>query len=88
MAAHEIIYVLYGSAYDEAIPVMVILAFFIPPTYVNIMTDQVLIASGRQIDRDVDDGRSGDRQPSAQPRADPIRPSTITTTGRSGRRSR
>lgn len=49
MAAHEIIYVLYGSAYDKAIPVMVILAFFIPPTYVNIMTNQVLIASGRQM---------------------------------------
>ena len=28
---------------------MVILAFFIPPTYVNIMTNQVLIASGRQM---------------------------------------
>ncbi len=49
MAAHEIVYVLYGSAYGRAVPVMVILAFFIPPTYVNIMINQVLIASGRQM---------------------------------------
>jgi O-antigen/teichoic acid export membrane protein len=49
MAGSVIVRVLYGSAFDHAAPVLVILAFFIPPTYVNMMMNQVLVASGRQI---------------------------------------
>jgi lipopolysaccharide exporter len=39
---------LYGPAYTHAIPVMVLLGLCIPPMYLNIMLNQVLVAAGRQ----------------------------------------
>jgi O-antigen/teichoic acid export membrane protein len=49
MAAGTIVSVLYGRAYGEAVPVMIVLALCIPPTYLNTMMSQVLIAAGRQL---------------------------------------
>ena len=46
--AEPLIHVLYGSAYAESVPVMVILGLCIPPMYLNIMMAQVLIAMNRQ----------------------------------------
>src|SRR5205807_821489 len=48
MAARPVIDTLYGPAYAPAAPAMITLAFCIPPTYFNIMMNQVLIAGGRQ----------------------------------------
>jgi O-antigen/teichoic acid export membrane protein len=48
-AAGPAIHLVYGSAYDQAVPVMTILGLCIPPMYLNIMLPQVLIAQGRQI---------------------------------------
>jgi O-antigen/teichoic acid export membrane protein len=48
MVARPLIDVLYGSAYSESVPVMVILGLCIPPMYLNIMLSQVLIAMNRQ----------------------------------------
>jgi O-antigen/teichoic acid export membrane protein len=47
--ARPVIDLLYGSAYHESIPVMVILGLCIPPMYLNIMLSQVLIAMNRQV---------------------------------------
>jgi O-antigen/teichoic acid export membrane protein len=47
--AGPLIHVLYGSAYDNAVPVMIILGLCIPPMYLNIMLSQVLIAAKRQL---------------------------------------
>ena len=47
--AHPAIQLLYGSAYDRAAPVMIVLGLCIPPMYVNIMLSQVLIAAERQV---------------------------------------
>ena len=41
--------VAYGPAFAQAVPVLVILAFCLPPMYVNIMLGQVVIAAGRQV---------------------------------------
>jgi O-antigen/teichoic acid export membrane protein len=41
--------VLYGPAYNPAIPVMILLALCIPAMYMNIVLSQVLIAAKRQI---------------------------------------
>lgn len=46
--ARPVIHLLYGSAYDNAAPVMAILSFCIPLMYVNIMMSQVLVAAKRQ----------------------------------------
>jgi O-antigen/teichoic acid export membrane protein len=46
--AGPMIHVLYGSAYAESVPVMVVLGLCIPPMYLNIMMAQVLIAMNRQ----------------------------------------
>jgi len=46
--AHPLIHLLYGSAYDKAVPVMIILGLCIPPMYLNVMLCQVLIAAKRQ----------------------------------------
>jgi O-antigen/teichoic acid export membrane protein len=40
---------LYGSSYQQAGPVLVILAFCVPPMYLNIMVNQVLVAGNRQM---------------------------------------
>lgn len=49
MAAEPAIHLLYGSAYSPAVPVLVVLGLCIPPMYVNIMLNQVLIAAKRQV---------------------------------------
>jgi O-antigen/teichoic acid export membrane protein len=49
VAAAPGIRLLYGPAYAEAVPVMVILGLCLPPMYLNIMLSQVLVAAGRQI---------------------------------------
>jgi O-antigen/teichoic acid export membrane protein len=49
MAAHALVLLLYGAAYSHAVPVMAILGLCLPPTYMNIMMSQVLIAEGRQV---------------------------------------
>jgi O-antigen/teichoic acid export membrane protein len=46
--ARPLIDLLYGSAYDKSVPVMVILGLCIPPMYMNIMLSQVLVAMNRQ----------------------------------------
>jgi O-antigen/teichoic acid export membrane protein len=49
VGARPVIHLLYGGAYAEAIPVMVILGLCIPPMYMNIMLSQVLVAAKRQV---------------------------------------
>jgi O-antigen/teichoic acid export membrane protein len=49
IGAGPIIHLLYGSAYNHAVPVMVLLGLCVPPMYLNIMLSQVLIAMDRQI---------------------------------------
>jgi O-antigen/teichoic acid export membrane protein len=46
--ARPAIQLLYGSPYANASPVMVVLGLCIPPMYLNIMLNQVLIAAKRQ----------------------------------------
>jgi len=48
IVARPLIDVLYGSAYHESIPVLVILGLCIPPMYLNIMLSQILIAMNKQ----------------------------------------
>ena len=47
VGARPAVHLLYGSAYDESIPVLVILGLCVPPIYLNIMLSQVLIAANR-----------------------------------------
>jgi len=49
IAAGPVIHLLYGPAYDNAVPVMVLLGLCIPPMYLNIMLSQVLVAAKRQV---------------------------------------
>jgi O-antigen/teichoic acid export membrane protein len=49
VTAGPIIHLLYGSAYDQAVPVMIILGLCIPPMYLNIMLSQVVVAARRQV---------------------------------------
>ena len=49
LAAKPMIGLLYGSAYDRSVPVMVVLGLCIPAMYLNIMLSQVLIAMNRQV---------------------------------------
>lgn len=49
MTAGPVIRVLYGSPYRNAAPVLVILGFCLPPMYINIMLNQVLVAAKRQV---------------------------------------
>jgi len=46
--ADPMIHLLYGSAYGNAVPVMVVLGLCIPPMYLNIMLAAVLVAEKRQ----------------------------------------
>jgi O-antigen/teichoic acid export membrane protein len=48
LVAPILIHVVYGPAFAHAIPVMVILAFCIPPIYLNILLANVLLAAKRQ----------------------------------------
>lgn len=48
IAADPVIGVLYGSAYENAVPVLVILGLCIPLMYTNIILAQVLVAANRQ----------------------------------------
>lgn len=47
--AAPIISLLYGSAYSASAPVLMILALAMPATYLNILVNQSLVASNRQI---------------------------------------
>jgi O-antigen/teichoic acid export membrane protein len=47
MTAHGVIPLLFGGGYRPAIPVMVVLSLCIPPIYVCIMLNQVLVAAKR-----------------------------------------
>jgi O-antigen/teichoic acid export membrane protein len=47
--ADPLIHGLYGSAYANAVPVMVVLGLCIPPMYLNIMLGAVVIAENRQM---------------------------------------
>lgn len=49
IVAGPLIGLLYGSAYDEAVPVLIILGLCIPPMYLNIMLNNVLVAAGKQM---------------------------------------
>lgn len=49
VAARPMVQLLYGDAYANAAPVMVVLAGCIPLMYLNIMLSQVLVAANRQI---------------------------------------
>lgn len=49
VAAGPLIHLVYGSAYDHATPVMIILGLCIPPMYLNIMLSTVLVAAKRQV---------------------------------------
>lgn len=48
MAADPVIPLLFGPAYRNAAPVMAVLALAIPPMYLNILLNQVLVAARRQ----------------------------------------
>jgi O-antigen/teichoic acid export membrane protein len=48
VVADPLIRGLYGRAFSGAVPVMIILALCVLPLYVNIMANEVLVASGRQ----------------------------------------
>lgn len=50
LVAPDIIRVLYGSAFAESVPVLIVLALCLPPMYFNTMANQVLIARKRQMD--------------------------------------
>lgn len=49
LVAHDLINLLYGPAFDPAVPVMALLALSVPPMYVNIMVNQILIARQQQM---------------------------------------
>ena len=48
IGAAPVLHLLYGSAYDPAVGVMMLLGLCIPPMYLNIMLNQVLVAAKRQ----------------------------------------
>lgn len=48
LVADPLIHAVYGTAFAHAVPVMVILAFCIPPIYLNIILATVLLAAKRQ----------------------------------------
>jgi PST family polysaccharide transporter len=47
MTAGDAIPMLYGHRFNDAVPVMVILALCVPPMYLNVMLNQVLVAAKR-----------------------------------------
>jgi O-antigen/teichoic acid export membrane protein len=48
IAAGPVVHLVYGSEYAGSVRVLVLLALTIPPTYMNILLSQVLVAMGRQ----------------------------------------
>jgi O-antigen/teichoic acid export membrane protein len=46
--AGPVLHLLYGSAYNESVPVLITLALCLPPLYANIMLNMVLVAAKRQ----------------------------------------
>jgi O-antigen/teichoic acid export membrane protein len=49
LIAGPLIRAFYGHGFDGSIPVLVVLALCVPPMYLNIMFNQVLVAAGRQM---------------------------------------
>lgn len=49
MTAHQVIPLIFGAQYGPAVPVMVLLALCVPPMYLGIMLNQVLIAQNRPL---------------------------------------
>ena len=49
LVAKPLIRDLYGPAFAPSVTVLVLLAFTLPPTYFNIVVNQILVASNRQI---------------------------------------
>ena len=49
LVAKDLIAFVYGQAFAQSSQVLIILAFMLPPTYFNIMANQVLIAANRQV---------------------------------------
>jgi len=47
--ARPLIHTLYGSPYASSVPVLIILGLTLPPMYLNIMLNQVLVAAKRQV---------------------------------------
>ena len=47
--APELMHVVYGPSFARAVPVLVLLAFCVPPIYLNIMLNQILVAGKRQV---------------------------------------
>jgi O-antigen/teichoic acid export membrane protein len=47
--AGPVIHLLYKPSYDSSIPVLIILGLCLPPMYLNIMLNQVLVAAKRQV---------------------------------------
>lgn len=49
LVAGHLISFLYGPEFDQAVPVMTLLALSVPPMYLNIMVNQILIARHQQM---------------------------------------
>ena len=49
LLAGPVIHFLYGPEFDRSAPIMSLLALSVPPMYLNIMVNQVLIAGNRQM---------------------------------------
>jgi len=49
LVARPLISDIYGPLFAQSVPVLVILALTLPPTYFNIMVNQILIATNRQL---------------------------------------
>lgn len=49
LLSSQIIHLLYGDAYAPSVPIMMILSATLAPTYLNILVNQFLVATDRQI---------------------------------------
>jgi O-antigen/teichoic acid export membrane protein len=49
LLSKQIILMLYGAAYIPSIPIMIVLAATLVPTYLNILVNQFLVAADRQV---------------------------------------
>ena len=49
LLAGPVIHFLYGPDFDQSAPIMTLLALSVPPMYLNIMVNQVLVAANRQM---------------------------------------
>jgi O-antigen/teichoic acid export membrane protein len=48
LVARSLVHALYGSGFSGSVPVLILLAFCLPPMYFNVMACQILVASKRQ----------------------------------------